>query len=193
VHSGASDELLDLLLALSAERALEKVTTFPDTCHQLTPLPQPRRSDCCRRCCHHGPARPRRSTLSCTPDGTARTTLARRPLPSGASGRPYLGPALEARQNLVHDAVLFRFVRREVLVPLHVPPDLLLAPAAVHGDDALHRRPHPQDLAGLDLQVAGLAVAALGGGLVEQEAGVRQAHPLVLGARGGQLGGGRGG
>src|SRR5262245_63424400 len=39
VDTGASDELLDLLLALSAERALQEVTTLPDSCHPMTPYP----------------------------------------------------------------------------------------------------------------------------------------------------------
>ena len=33
VHAGARDELLDLLLALSAERALQQVTAVSDACH----------------------------------------------------------------------------------------------------------------------------------------------------------------
>src|SRR3712207_3377241 len=36
VDPGASDELLDLLLALPAERALEEVTALTDSCHLLT-------------------------------------------------------------------------------------------------------------------------------------------------------------
>src|SRR3712207_4660140 len=36
VDPGASDELLDLLLALAAERALEQVTALTDSCHLLT-------------------------------------------------------------------------------------------------------------------------------------------------------------
>ena len=40
-------------------------------------------------------------------------------------GRPYLGAALEARQNLVHDAVLLGFLSRKVLVPLDVQPHLI--------------------------------------------------------------------
>src|SRR6516165_8859253 len=197
VHAGASDELLDLLLALSAERTLQEVTTVPDTCHQLTPLPRPPR----RPATIGGPAimgQPGPAGLPCTryltvpvaapgaklPNAGAAVTGS--PAGSLRSGRAYLGPALEARQNLVHDAVLLGFLRREVLVPLDVPPHLLLGPAAVQGDDALHRGPHPQDLAGLDLQVARLAVAALSGGLVEQDARIRQRHPLVLGAGGEQ-------
>src|SRR5262249_10724101 len=101
-------------------------------------------------------------------------------------GRPYLGAALQVRQNVVHEAVLLCFFGGEELVPLDIAADLLLVPAAVPGDDALHRTAHPQDLPGLDLQVTGLPVAAFGGRLVQQDAGVRQRHPLVLGARGQQ-------
>src|SRR6185436_17833681 len=36
VDPGARDELLDLLLALPAERALEQVTALTDSCHLLT-------------------------------------------------------------------------------------------------------------------------------------------------------------
>ena len=37
VDTGASDELLDLFLALPAERALEQVTTVADACHADSP------------------------------------------------------------------------------------------------------------------------------------------------------------
>src|SRR5713226_8938347 len=43
VHTGAGDELLDLLLALAAERALQQVTAVADTCHPATPSPGPPR------------------------------------------------------------------------------------------------------------------------------------------------------
>jgi len=39
VHAGSGDQLLDLLLALSAERTLEQITGLADTCHErLAPL-----------------------------------------------------------------------------------------------------------------------------------------------------------
>src|SRR5689334_12894005 len=107
--------------------------------------------------------------------------------------RPYLGTALQVRENVVHEAILLGLFGREELVPLDIAADLLLVPAAVPGDDALHRTAHPQDLPGLDLQVTGLPVAALGGRLVQQDARVGQGHALVLGARGEQHGGRGGG
>ena len=54
--------------------------------------------------------------------------------------------------------------------------------AGVVGQHLLHQRPDPQDLARLDLDVGGLAVAALGGRLVDQDPAVRQGQPLALGA-----------
>src|ERR1019366_8245103 len=39
VHSWARDKLLDLLLALATERALQQVTTVAHACHPATPLP----------------------------------------------------------------------------------------------------------------------------------------------------------
>src|SRR6185437_11969264 len=38
VHTWAGDELLHLLLALSAERALQQVATVSDACHPVSPL-----------------------------------------------------------------------------------------------------------------------------------------------------------
>src|ERR1700677_3314597 len=38
VHARTGDELLDLLLALTAERALQQVPTVTDACHPDTPL-----------------------------------------------------------------------------------------------------------------------------------------------------------
>src|SRR6516165_5790118 len=75
--------------------------------------------------------------------------------------RPYLGAALQVRQNVVYEAILFGFFGREELVPLDIAADLLLVPAAVPGDDPLHRGAHPQDLPRLDLQVTGLPIATL--------------------------------
>src|ERR1700683_1744961 len=68
-------------------------------------------------------------------------------------GRPYLGLALEGRQNLIYQPVLLGFFGREELVPLDVAADLILFLAGVQGDDPLHRGPHPEDLPGLNLQV----------------------------------------
>src|SRR4029077_3069571 len=38
VDAGTSDELLDLLLALSAERAFQQITAFSDACHTASCL-----------------------------------------------------------------------------------------------------------------------------------------------------------
>src|SRR5690606_33765529 len=38
VHTGPCDELLDLLLALAAERALEQIAAVTDACHGVLPL-----------------------------------------------------------------------------------------------------------------------------------------------------------
>ena len=42
VDAGSGDELLDLLLALAAERALEQIGGFTNTCHDLVPFDTPR-------------------------------------------------------------------------------------------------------------------------------------------------------
>src|ERR1051326_6143490 len=38
-------------------------------------------------------------------------------------GRPYLGTALQVRENVVHEAILLCFFRREELVPLDIAAD----------------------------------------------------------------------
>src|SRR5437764_13160052 len=107
--------------------------------------------------------------------------------------RPYLGAALNGRQYIFHDSVVFRLVRVEEPVALDVPADLVGILAGVPGDHVLHRGPHPQDFPGLNLQVTGLPEAALHGRLVQHDARVRQRRPLALGAGGDQHRGGRGG
>src|SRR5690606_6784532 len=47
VDVGSCDELLDLLLALSAEIALEQVATVTDSCHELLPPVSPGREPGC--------------------------------------------------------------------------------------------------------------------------------------------------
>src|SRR5580704_12137542 len=111
------------------------------------------------------PPSPMRATQSLLYPGTSRILPLR---------RPYLGAALEGRQNIIHDSVVFRLVRVEEPVPLDVTADLVRLLPGVLGDDLLHRAAHPQDLPGLDLQVAGLPVAALQGRLVQQDPRVRQ-------------------
>src|SRR5690242_14758008 len=90
---------------------------------------------------------------------------------------------LQGRQHLVDEAVLLGTVRAQELVALDVAADLLFGLARVPGQDGLHGLAHPVDLVGLDLHVARLTVAALGGRLVDQDPRVRQGDPLALGAR----------
>src|SRR5258707_442318 len=90
---------------------------------------------------------------------------------------------LERRQHLVDEAVILGRGRAQELVALDVALDLLFGPAGVPGKDRLHGLAHPVDLVGLDLHVARLAVAALGGRLVDQDPRVRQGDALALGAR----------
>src|SRR6266568_5945813 len=94
--------------------------------------------------------------------------------------RDYIGLALQHREYVINQPVLFRFVSRQELVALDVPADLLLVAAGVLGQDGFHGLPHPLDLPGLDLQVTGLAVAALDGRLVDQDPRVGQAIRLPL-------------
>src|SRR5260221_14219003 len=99
-------------------------------------------------------------------------------------GRHYLGnalaPTLEDGENLVDHPVLPGALGREELVALDVTPDGLVILARVPGEDHLHGGPHPQDLVGLNLHVRGLPVAALGGRLVDEDAGVGQGKALAL-------------
>src|SRR5579863_9545866 len=83
-------------------------------------------------------------------------------------------PPLERRQHLVDEAVVLGTFRAQELVALDVEADFLFGPAGVPGEDGLHGLAHPVDLVGLDLHVARLAVAALGGRLVDQDPRVRQ-------------------
>src|SRR5580692_8988087 len=92
-------------------------------------------------------------------------------------------PSLERRQHLIDEAVILGRGRAQELVALDVALDLLSVLARVPGEDGLHGLAHPVDLVGLDLHVARLAVAALGGRLVDQDPRVRQGDPLALGAR----------
>ena len=61
VHAGPRNELLDLLLALAAEGALEQVGALTDSCHQSTLLLLGRLPDCLEpnpNRCHRGAMRP---------------------------------------------------------------------------------------------------------------------------------------
>src|SRR6185369_12127591 len=117
VHAGASDELLDLLLALSAERALQEVTTIPDTCHQLTPLPRPPR----RPAILGGPAIMRQrgpAGLACCPYPTvpARASRARGHVPPAHRSPAWAG-SLRFLQDDPTSARRLRIVRTSSTMP----------------------------------------------------------------------------
>src|SRR3954447_9663351 len=87
---------------------------------------------------------------------------------------------LAADEDLVDQAVLLGLVGGEDLVALDVGANLLDAAAAVQGERVLEPAPHPQDLVGLDLDVARLPVVTAGHGrLVDQDAGVGQRVALA--------------
>src|SRR5689334_17920284 len=69
---------------------------------------------------------------------------------------------LAAAEDLVHETVVDRLLRREDLVPFDVVPDLLGRPVRVPGQRLLEPGAHPQHLVGLDLDVRGLPVVAAG-------------------------------
>src|SRR4051812_31987870 len=89
-------------------------------------------------------------------------------------GRHYLRASLPACEDIVDKTVLFSLFGSQDLVSLDVLPHLLEAPATVPRDDLFEQVADPHDLAGLDLDVAGLAVGALGRRLVDQDTRVRQ-------------------
>src|ERR1051326_3110000 len=131
---------------------------------QSDPVADPRRASPAPSFCR----RPRRYRLGASCCGF-RTAAAGAPWAAESSwlGRPYLGLALEGRQNLIYQPVLLGLFSGEELVPLHIASYLILVLAGVHGNNPLHSGAHPEDLAGLNLQVTGLTVAALHRGLVD--------------------------
>src|SRR4051794_25919614 len=106
--------------------------------------------------------------------------------------RHYLGSALPACEDVVDQTIDLGLLRGEDLVALDVGPDLLDLSAGVPGDDLLELLADSHDFAGLDLDVARLAVRALGGRLMDQDPRVRQRRPLARRPGGQQHGGGRG-
>src|SRR6202044_2181964 len=193
VHAWAGDELLDLLLALAAERAFQQVPTVTDACHPDTPLhgaaataipaassghvPRGRQELAYRRYRLPGPDG-HHQTPSTAREGRAESSRLRRHYLDSALAAP-----LDHGQNVVDETVFLGFLGGEELIPLDVAADLLLVLAGVPGQDDLHRGAHPQDFPRPALHVTGLAVAALGGRLVDEDPGVGQRHPLALGAR----------
>src|SRR5256885_17018477 len=95
-------------------------------------------------------------------------------------GRHYLGSALlAARDDVVDQTVRLGLRGGEEAVACDVAAHLLPLLPGVPGQDLLHLLADAQDLVGLDLDVAGLAVPALGGGLVDQDPRVRQRGALA--------------
>src|SRR5262249_13161861 len=74
--------------------------------------------------------------------------------------------------HLVDQAVFDSLGRREDLVTLDVLTHLILGTSSVPRNHVLQERTHPQDLARLDLDVAGLSVALASGRLVDQNSSV---------------------
>src|SRR5690606_4846352 len=90
------------------------------------------------------------------------------PLANTAPSRGGPGRTLERVQNRVDQPVLHRRLGGQDLVPLDVPADLFGGFAGILGNHPLQQRPHPQDLVRLDLDVGRLAVALLGGRLMDE-------------------------
>ena len=160
VDAGACDELLHLLLALSAERALEQVAAVTDACHgwRLPSISAGR-----------GPLRVTTGTArDLSPDG--RQVL--RPYSVFALCGPGHGDAprryrpaptrqrLARLDDLVDQAVVERPPAVRILSRSMScgPPRASCRSARPH---LLQLRAHPEDLVGRDLDVAGLAAGAL--------------------------------
>src|SRR5215467_16007614 len=92
--------------------------------------------------------------------------------PSACSARLAGGDQalLAARDHVIDEAVILRLFGGEDLVPVDVLAHLLDRALAVLGQHLLELGAHAQDLACLDLYVGALAVAALGGRLVNDDA-----------------------
>src|SRR5918997_4933878 len=106
-------------------------------------------------------------------------------VPAGsASDAGGLQALLAADQDGVDQAVLLGLLRRHDLVPVDVLANLVDRLVRVLGEHLFQLGAHAQDLAGLDLDVRTLAVAALGGRLVDDDPRVRQRHPIAGGAGG---------
>src|SRR6185436_18828961 len=110
LDAGPGDELLDLLLALPSEGALQQVATVTDACHGVPPRPR----------------------------GASRTVP--RPPPVRGETRGRVSAGSERRRPLarldhgVEQAVVDGLLGGEDLVALDVPAHLLDRPTAVVGD-----------------------------------------------------------
>src|SRR5712692_1688425 len=112
------------------------------------------------------------------------------PRPPPRTGTPRLFVLFN---DLVDDAVVFRFLGRHDVVALDVALDFFELLAAVPGDQAVDDRAHSQDFASVDVDVRSLSGKPAHPRLVDQDAGVGQGEALLGGAGGEQQGGDRGG
>src|SRR3954469_25293388 len=87
--------------------------------------------------------------------------------------------------HAVDDAVFLGLVRAHEVVALGVGPDLVDVLAGMLGDDLVQAPAQLDDLAGVDLDVGGLALEARAD-LVDEDLRVRERHPLALRAAGQQ-------
>jgi len=99
--------------------------------------------------------------------------------------RRRLAVAAGGHDDVVDDAVLLGFLGAHEEVALGVPLDLLDRLPGVRGEHLVERLAHPQDLPRMDLNVRRLALEPAGG-LVDQDAGVRQGEPHAFGTAGQQ-------
>ena len=205
VDAGAGDQFLDLLLALPAERALQQVTAVTDACHECRPQSPPALAP------------------SSVPGRRALVTVPAEHVSRGASQRSDWATcrravdagARTARPGACRTAVRPSRVRRPDsfrlwMISSTMPYSLASSAvrilsrsmssrtcsgraAAVLGQRGLQQPAHPRDLVGLDLQVGHLTVDALGGRLVDQDAGVLHREPAARGAGRQQHRRGRGG
>src|SRR5436190_4241134 len=95
---------------------------------------------------------------------------------AGADGEP---ARLSRLDHFVHKPVVHGCVRGQDIVAFDVLPDLVLGAAGVSREQRLEQRAHPQDLVGLDLDVAALSVAALRGRLVDDDPAVLEREALA--------------
>ena len=180
VDTRASDELLDLLLALSAERALEQVAALTDACHGCFPfalgavgvaatgaglsdgtLPSPTPG-------------PHLATVHLLIPCWASAPIGRRP--SARSRRSCGSEMIWSTRPYSSASSAVRILSRSMSWLI-----FSIGRGGVLGQHLLHLAAHPQDLVGLDLQVGDLTAAGLAVRLVDQDPRVRQGRSACPG------------
>src|SRR6476620_12734211 len=94
---------------------------------------------------------------------------------------------LAAVDDPVREPVFDRLGGCEEAVALHVAVDLRDRTAGVMRIDLVDAPPQGEDLSGMDVDVGGLALEAAGG-LVDEDLGAAEGHPLALRAAGEEQG-----